>query len=306
MTSRFPHWCVSLGCVAALILSGCGENSSSTTSPIFFEFKQQPGDKYVYQIADEVHWELVDSAGKVFNTHHMQEQKSIMKFLSVDSSAVREIDLSFVITSDSILSSTDTTRIKKRKSPVGQKSNLQLRMNPNGRILSVTSSNPRLTFFYDTGYRPSQPAFPEHAITRGYAWTQNFTVNVPGGEPCDVTVEYQFTDFKRLGEFDCAVITFKSELRYLEPFKPKEACRELPDCAGVYDNHSTSAGKLYFAYREGIVVKKENVITNVSTMSIKFGEKLAKLSDSDYRDQEQITLTAIYRNSGEKTMFQIE
>ncbi len=305
MMSRFPLRCRCIGWLVAMVLSGCGENSSST-SPIFFEFKQQPGDKYVYKIADEVNWSIVDSAGKVFDTHHVQEQKSIMKFLRIDSTAVREIALSFIVTYDSILSTTDTLRLRSRKSQVGEKSELQLHMNPNGRIVSVASSNPRLTFFYETGYRPSQPAFPEHAIARGYSWTQDFTVNVPRGEPCKVSAEYQFTAFERIGEFDCAVISFKSELHYVEAFKPKEACAGLSDCAGLYDSRSTSAGKLYFAYREGFVVKKENLITIVSEMAIKSGDKVTKLSDSEFRDQEKITLEAIYRNRGEKTMFKIE
>ncbi|MEK7728046.1 MAG: hypothetical protein AAB354_06490 [candidate division KSB1 bacterium] len=305
MMSRFSLWCRGAGWLAALVLSGCGENFSSS-SPIFFEFKQQPGDKYVYKIADEVQWAIVDSAGKVFDTHHVQEQKSVMKFLSIDSLAVRAIDLSFIITYDSILSTTDTVRLKKRKSRVGQKSDLHLRMNPNGRIVAVTSTNPKLTFFYETGYRPSQPAFPEHAIARGYSWTQNFIVNVPGGEPGKVAAEYQFTDFERIGEFDCAVIAFKSELHYVEAYKPKEACVGIADCIGQYDSRTTSVGKLYFAYREGMVVKKENLITTISTMAVKSGDKSAKLSDSEFRDQEKITLVAIYRNSGEKTTFEIE
>lgn len=305
MMSRFPLWCMCIGWLVAMVLSGCGENFSSS-SPIFFEFKQQPGDKYVYQIADEVHWSIVDSAGKVFNTHHVQEQKSIMKFLNIDSTAVREIALSFIITHDSILSTTDTLRLAKRKSNVGEKSELQLRMNPNGRIVDVTSSNPRLTFFYDTGYRPSQPAFPEHAIARGYTWTQNFTINVPRGEPCNVEVEYQFTDFERLDEFDCAVVSFKSELHYVENFKPKEACAIPADCVGQYSSRSTSAGKLYFAYREGFVVKKENLLTTISEMAVNSGGTVTKISDSEFRDQEKITLVAIYRNSGEKTTFDIK
>jgi hypothetical protein len=288
-----------------MVLSGCGENSSST-SPIFFEFKQQPGDKYVYKIADEVHWSIVDSAGKVFNTHHAQEQKSIMKFLAIDSTAVREIALYFIITYDSILSTTDTLRLKKRKSRVGEKSELQLRMNPNGRIVSVTSANPHLTFFYETAYRPSQPAFPEHAIARGYSWTQEFTVNVPGGEPCTVSAEYQFAGFERVGEFDCAVIAFNSALHYIEAYKPKAACAGREDCTGQYDSRSTSVGKLYFAYREGFVVKKENLITVISEMAIKSGDKVTKISDSEFRDQEKITLDAIYRSSGEKTAFEIK
>lgn len=305
MKSRFPLWCMCIGWFVAIVLSGCGENFSSS-SPIFFEFKQQPGDKYVYQIADEVHWSIVDSAGKVFNTHHVQEQKSIMKFLRIDSTAVREIALSFIITSDSILSTTDTLRLAKRKSQIGEKSEFQLRMMPNGRIVDVSSSNPRLTFFYDRGYRPSQPAFPEHAITRGYAWTQDFTINVPQGEPCKVEIEFQFTDFERIGQFDCAVISFKSQLNYVENFKPKAACAATDKCIGEYSSRSTSEGKLYFAYREGIVVKKENLLTTISDMTIKSDEKLTKISDSEYRDREKITLVAIYRNSGEKTTFDIK
>ncbi len=304
MTRRFPLWGWCLSGLVAMVLSGCGETSSST-SPIFFEFKQQPGDKYVYKIWDGVNWTLTDSAGKVFSMHHVQEQKSIMKFISIDSSAVREVNLSFIITYDSVLSTTDTLRLRNRKSLVGNKFEVQLRMQPSGRIVSVQSPRPGLTFFYEAGYRPSQPAFPVHAIARGYSWTQDFTINVPNGEPTTVSAEYQFTDFKRIGEFDCAVIAFKSELHYVESFKPKEACLQ-EECSGKYLSRTRSAGKLYFAYREGFVVKKENMISTESEAVIVSGEKTFKLSNSNYRDEEKITLTAIYRNSGEKTTFAID
>ncbi len=304
MASRFSIRCWCIGWLVSMVLSGCGEKPFSS-SPIFFEFKQQPGDKYVYKIEDATQWTLTDSSGKVFSVRSVQEQKSIMKFVSIDSSAVREVNLSFIITYDSILATTDTLRLRNRKSPVGNKFDVQLRMQPNGRIISVESARPGLTFFYDTGYRPSQPAFPEHAIARGYTWTQNFTINVPKGEPANVAVEYQFQDYQRIGEFDCAVIAFKSELEYVEFFQPKDACPNA-ECSGQYNCRTTSVGKLYFAYREGVVVKKENLITTTADAVIKSGDRITKLSDSQFRDQEKITLVAIYRSSGEKTTFEIE
>lgn len=288
----------------AFILSGCREKLSSP-SPIFFEFKQQPGDKYVYRVFDEVALTFHDSTNKIYDqVEHVQEQKSVMRFTSIDSSAIRNIDLSFAIVKDTMMNVAETSRWKKRKSQVGEKLEFQLRMRPDGGIVSVASARPGLTLFYETAYRPSQPVFPATAIPLGYSWSQSFNVNVPKGEPGAVEAEYKFSGLEQVGEFDCAIIEFKSEVNYVEPFQPKEKCADTTSCNGEYRARTVSAGKLYFAYREGFMVKKENLlIANGEATLTQHGVKKT-LSRLEQRDQETITLLAIYRSSGEKLTFE--
>ncbi len=289
----------------AFVLSGCGEKLPSS-GPIFFEFKQQPGDKYVYKVFDEVGWTFRDSTGKIYDTvQHVQEQKSIMKFTGIDSNAIRTVDLSFMITMDSLLSAAESSRWKKRKSPIGNKYEFELRMRANGAIVAVNSARPGLTLFYETAYRPSQPIFPANAIALGYSWSQSFKVNVPQGEPGAVEAEYKFSALEKVGDFDCAVIEFKSEVNYIEAFTPREKC-EVSDCIGKYQSRTLSEGKLYFAYREGFVVKKINLLTANSEAMITQGGATKTISRAQQRDQETITLLAIYRSGGEKLTFAID
>lgn len=289
----------------AFMLSGCREKLSSA-GPIFFEFKQQPGDKYVYRVFDEVVWTFRDSTGKIYDTvQHVQEQKSIMKFTSVDSNALRNIALTFIIVKDTTLGGGEASWWKKRKSPVGNKYEFELRMQPTGGIVSVTSARPGLTLFYETAYRPSQPIFPATAIPLGYAWSQSFNINIPRGEPGTVEAEYKFSALEKVGEFDCAVIEFKSEVNYIEPYVPKEKCGAAADCRGEYHSRTLSQGKLYFAYREGFMVKKNNLIIANAEARLMRGGATATLSRTEQRDQETITLAAIYRSTGEKLTLEI-
>ncbi|MGH7493902.1 MAG: hypothetical protein ACREOO_16105 [bacterium] len=306
MRHRHHIWRALTWSFLAFLLSGCREKLSFS-GPIFFEFKQQPGDKYVYKVFDEVVWTFRDSTGKIYDTvQHAQEQKSIMKFTSIDSNAVRNIDLVFIITRDTTLKVAESSWWKKRKSPVGNKYEFELGMQPNGGIVSVTSARPAQTLFYDTAYRPSQPVFPATAIPVGYSWSKNFNINVPKGEPGAVEAEYKFSALERVGEFDCAVIEFKSQVDYTEPFNPREKCSSVADCRGQYHSQTVSEGKLYFAYREGFMVKKVNLITANAEATLTQDGVVKTLSRTEQRDQETITLVAIYRSSGEKLTFEIK
>lgn len=306
MMRRSQIWCALTWPLLAFVLSGCREKLSSS-SPIFFEFKQQPGDKYVYSVFDEVAWTFRDSTGEIYDTvQHVQEQKSIMKFTGVDSNAVRNIYLAFIVTRDTMMNVSEPSRWKKRKSPVGEKYEFELRMQPDGGIVSVTSARPGLTLFYDVAYRPSQPVFPATAIPLGYTWSKNFNINLPKGEPGTVEAEYTFSALEKIGDFDCAVIEFKSEVNYVEPFNPKEKCASDTDCRGRYHSQTLSQGRMYFAYREGFMVKKVNLITANAAATVTQGGVDKTISRTEQRDQETITLMAIYRSGGEKLTFEIK
>jgi hypothetical protein len=67
-----------------------------------------------------------------------------------------------------------------------------------------------------------------------------------------------------------------------------------------------SEGKLYFAYREGFMVKKVNLITANAEATVTQDGTVKTLSRTEQRDQETITLVAIYRSGGEKLTFEIK
>ncbi len=305
MTRRFPLWRLTLAFLA-IIVSGC-DRSSFSSGPIFFEFKQQPGDNYVYKIHDEVEWRAYRDDTLSYTMQHWQEQTSVMKFIRIDSTAVRHLNISFLIERDSIYSATELAWLKKRKSPVGRLLEYQLRMRPNGEIISVENPSDRRAFYYNSSYRPSQPVFPVKAITPGYSWELRFTIDVPPDTSAIVTSRYKFRKVERVGEFDCAVIDFRGELDYTETFDASnDSTIKDQSITQEYWTRTVSEGQLYFAYREGFVVKKVNLISSTAKTKVRKAGVVQKRSRTEIRDQETITLHEIQRSGGEKMTYLIK
>ena len=289
--------------VILVSISGCEQNSSSG-SPIFFEFKQQPGDKYIYRIHDEVNWTMESHDGKAVSYHRLQDQKSVMRFNSIDSNAVRSLELTFTVTFDSL--TTEIPWMRSQDKLVGNCYVFNLKMRPNGEILEVESDDPQLTFYFNSGYRPSQLVFPKEAISVGYSWDHKAEVPVPEGDPAQVTSKYTFEGFERIGEFDCAVIGFEAVIEYKEVISKKEPDEKEEYDYRTYSCRTNNDGKLYFAFREGFVVKKVNLLSSDANHCWVTGEESRIKSRTQMRDAETITLAAIERNDGEKIHFQFE
>ncbi|MDZ7265775.1 MAG: hypothetical protein ONB48_00380 [candidate division KSB1 bacterium] len=292
--------------VLVILTSGC-DRSSLSSGPIFFEFKQQPGDKYVYKIHDQVEWRVYRDDTLYYTMQHWQEQTSVMQFIRIDSTAVRHLDISFRIERDSVHCAAELAWLKKRKSPVGRLLEYRLRMRPNGEILSVENPSDRRTFFYNKSYRPSQPVFPMTAIAPGYSWEFRFTIDVPPDTSAIVTSRYKFRTVERVGAFDCAVIDFRGELDYLKTFDASnDSTIKDESITQEYWTRTVSEGRLYFAYREGFVVKKVNLITSTAkTRECKAGV-VQKHSRTEIRDHETITLREIHHSGGEKMTYWIQ
>jgi hypothetical protein len=192
----------------ALLIWRCGERQ--TSKEILVEFKQQPEEKYVYRIKDDVEWEIEDTNGR-YAYQHQQEQKSEMTIAAIDSAMVRSLTMMFVITKDTLIDVPEFSWQKKRGSVVGRSFEYQLRMRKNGEIIDVSSQHPKVTFYFNRSYKPSQPVFPDRPILPGFAWTQNFQIDVPNGNPTVVTTQYEFKVLDdRLIIIDFKGVEFKS------------------------------------------------------------------------------------------------
>lgn len=289
--------------LALVLLSGCEQNSM-TSGPIFFEFRQQPGDKYHYTVHDEVNWRLEFDDGKTKSYQRWQLQKSVMKFNSIDSNAVRDIDLNFTVVFDSF--ATEMPWMKGNPSREGHCYDLKLQMRPNGDILTVESADPRLTFFFNSGYRPSQLVFPAKAVAVGDSWQHSTMVPVPSGEPAQVKSHYTFEGIERIGDFDCAVILFEAAIEFQEVMEENAENKSEEYDYRTYNCRTTSAGRLYFAFREGFVLKKTNMLnSNANSCQVTNGESRIN-SQTKMQDAEKIILTQITRSTGEIVKFEIE
>jgi hypothetical protein len=287
-----------------LFIFGCSERHASKR--ILLEFKQQPGETYIYRIADDVEWEIDNKDGTRYAYHHRQEQKSEMRIEAIDSAAVRSLMMSFLVTKDTTINAPEFAQREKRKPIVGKRFEYQLRMRRNGEIIAVESDDPRVTFFFDRSYKPSQPVFPDRAILPGYVWKQNFQIDVPRGNPTVATTEYRFNGFAKVDQFDCAVIDFKGELEFTESFESSAAKSSGKFVVKKYHTQMTSEGRIFFAYREGFMVKKANLITSTARSTAFTKDKVEEQCQTIFRDRERITLTEIHRPGGEVVRYQIQ
>jgi hypothetical protein len=273
---------------------------------ILFEFKQQPEESYVYRITDHVEWEIEDANKRRYSYQHDQEQKSEMRIDAIDSIATRSLTMSFVVTKDTIINAPDFAWQKKRGSIIGHSFAYQLRMRKNGEIVAVESDDPKEAFFFDRYYKPSQPVFPDRAIAPGYSWTQNFQIAVPDGNPTVATTQYQFTGFAKADQFECAIINFEAALEYTESMEQPNEKLSAEFFAKKYHSQVTSKGQLFFAYREGFLVKKINLITSTARSTTFTKDKVECQSQTLVRDHEMITLTEIHRPGGGVVRYQIQ
>jgi hypothetical protein len=96
-------------------------------------------------------------------------------------------------------------------------------------------------------YEQGMPVFPARELAPGDSWTQTTKVVLPG-EPMEASVSYKVTALVREAGYDCAVIECDGQLFIpIEP-NPKDTVQRT----GLDNIKST--GKLYFAYKEGMVV----------------------------------------------------
>lgn len=283
---------------------GCGDRQAS--KEILLEFKQQPGETYVYRIADGVEWEIENAGEPGSAFYHQQEQKSEMRIEAIDSAAVRSLLMSFLVTKDTTLRTPELAKEEKRKSIVGKQFECHLRMRKNGEIIAVESDDPMLTFFFDRSYKPSQPVFPDRPVFLQYAWTQNFQIDVPRGNPTVATTEYRLSGFAKVDQFDCAVIDFKGALEFTEAVESSEAKGSEKFVVKKYHTAMTSEGQIFFAYREGFMVKKVNLITSTASSKAFTKDNVQDQCQTIFRDRERITLTEIHRPGGEIVRYQIE
>ncbi|MCI0690940.1 hypothetical protein L0337_02920 [candidate division KSB1 bacterium] len=286
-----------------LLISGCGERH--VMKEVRLEFKQQPQETYVYSVSDSVEWEIEEADKPRYTFQHLQAQESRMLIEAIDSAAVRVLTMSFVVTEDTMIDAPEFVLKRRRKAMIGWKFGFDLRMRKNGEIVKVVTDDPKLAFEYDRAYKPSQPVFPDHAIKPGYAWTQNFSVEVPRGNPTVATTRYQLDSFTQVDRFDCAVINFKGELEYQECYQPPADKPSKEFIAKKYRSQVTSEGRIYFAHREGFMVKKVNLITWKLLTTTFTKDKVEQQSRTTVKDYERITLTEIHRPDQEVFSYSI-
>ena len=133
---------------------------------------------------------------------------------------------------------------------VKEERTLLYKVKPDGDILDVKflSEDDVATRSYIKNYlEQGVPVFPSGEVSPGFSWTQSAKVIMPD-ETMEAKTTYEVKSLVREYGFDCAVIEFDGNLIIPVEPNPEDSIKR----SGI--NFITSTGKIYFAYKEGLVV----------------------------------------------------
>ena len=289
--------------VLVLFLFG---NCQKQQPQVSLAFKYTPGEIYHYKIIDTVDYESLAEEGKARNFKQHQEQHSSIHVLEQDSSSIYALRVQFTVEADSIeyAEGEPQDRQDEHKSRVGRTFSYLLHMRADGELTDIKGKNESSTFWYERAYKTSQPVFPGEKVSLGYSWRQTVSVTMPEAEPFSAITTYKITGFEKVFEHDCVVIAFDSKLDISADLSNSKWNKKQHK-KWLYQNETTSTGKIYFDYERGVMVRKETLITTRRKMDIVCKDGYEKTYSGIYRDRERFELIDIEQASPENSQYEI-
>lgn len=236
--------------VLAAAFTACNQGPKTIT----LRFKYAPGLKLEYEQDMKRNFRVVEAdsvkeKGEMIYYAHVEQ---VVQEVRQDSSAIiREVDT----WKYEVPSKEDTSVMEKRE----HERILLLTVRPNGDVLNVEfiDSEDKASESYIRHYlEQGMPVFPDGEVSPGFSWTQSAKVMMPE-ETMEASTTYEVKSLVREAGFDCAVIEFDGNL-----IIPREAkADDESERSGV--DHIRATGKMYFAWKEGLVVlQRERWVVN--------------------------------------------
>lgn len=227
----------------ALVLIACDQGDKT----VLLRYKFAPGLKLVYE-QDMQRNVLVTQGDSVLekNTYTIDFQiVQVVEKVNEDNTAlIRETDSwSYVVPSSEDSLQLDT--IQRERS-------LLILTQPDGDVLDVEfvgETEPSSQAYIKHFIEQAMPVFPPGEVSPGFSWTQTAKVLLPDRN-MEASTTYEVVAFVREAGYDCAVLNVDGNLIIPVEPNPKDSVVRF----GV-DNIETT-GKMYFAYREGMVVQQ--------------------------------------------------
>lgn len=149
---------------------------------------------------------------------------------------------------------------------------LRMKIRPDGKVLEIEfpdeESKSAIAYIKNI-YEQGMPVFPTEEISPGYSWTQTTKVLLPDGV-MEASTTYRFRSLAREGGYDCAVVECNGNLVIPVEADPEDTLKR----AGV--DHIQTTGKLYFAYKEGMVVlQRERWVVDGDRVKVIDGKQVA-------------------------------
>ncbi len=268
--------------IGSAILVACEQGEKT----IVLRYKYTPGLKLVYHQDMQRNARVVvgDSVIEKSNNKYVLSVVQAVEEVRADSTAViRETDS----WSYARPSKGDTTVID----TVSHQRTMLVTVRPDGDILDVQfvdESNETNRAYIKNFMEQGMPVFPSGEISPGFSWTQTSKVIMPD-QTMEAKSTYKLTALVREAGYDCALIEVDGNL--IIPIEPSPS--DSITSIGVERIHTT--GKMYFAYKEGMVVlQRERWIIEGDHKSTKKGKteayKLLVESDVDFALVERSTV----------------
>ena|GEM_PF-6879858 len=131
-------------------------------------------------------------------------------------------------------------------------------------------------------FRYLNPQLPDKRVRIGTSWTQEGEVPVEGGGAAmlmNIKTVYTFEGLEKVGSYECARIGTQTEVKF--------TLKALAAFHGDGSGGGTGKGALYFAYREGKVVKssvemdtKMNFLMDIPSQALKPGLNITQKTRS--------------------------
>ncbi|MFQ5454202.1 MAG: hypothetical protein ACE5D6_08455 [Candidatus Zixiibacteriota bacterium] len=232
-----------LSFILLFTLSSCSQGDKKIT----LRFKYEPGMHLTYEQISKRH-------SKVFESDSVIKDESTTYTVLIEQEVKRFVDdtTAEVFERDTWRYTKPNEKDSSQIDSVEYSQDLMLRVIPNGKVVHFEFVNKkdisRFTYIKNY-YEQGLPVFPSGEKHPGYSWTQTTKVVLPD-EIMEASTNYLIKSIVREAGYDCAVIEYDGTLLIpIEP-NPDDSTRRQ----GIDRIHSK--GMLYFAYKEGIVIKQ--------------------------------------------------
>ncbi|SYZ74058.1 hypothetical protein TRIP_C60328 [Candidatus Zixiibacteriota bacterium] len=244
--SKLPHiWFL----VGIMLMAGCATEKKE----VRLAFKFRPNQKRQYSNEVKVSSKTFES-GRVVRTGANSYKTNINEdVVSLADSGQARIRLTDII---EVPSRKDSELAK--ADPRQEEWSLEYLMAPNGKVLELYPSDSlstELVTFYKNYYEQALPVFPQNPVSEGYSWSQSVKLIVKNEGTTRAETTYRVRALVREAGYDCAVIEYQGNL--VLPFRGTDKEGALV----IKLERINSDGKIYFAYREGMIVRQEETYT---------------------------------------------
>jgi len=224
-----------------IVASGCDQGDKK----VVLRYKYIPGLTLSYEQTFNRSVKVIED-DSVINDYSSDYRATIIQEITDiyddGSTALTELDTWFY----KVPSKEDTTVMEEHEF----KRELKLKVRPDGKVLDIEfpDKESRSSVAYIKNiYEQGMPVFPSEEITPGYNWTQTTKVMLPNGI-MEASTTYKFQSIARESGYDCAIIECDGNLVIPVEEEPSDSLMRT----GI--DHIQTTGKLYFAFKEGIVV----------------------------------------------------